>query len=162
MKRKYTKKTKVKPEIEQKTGVQPEMPTEKPQGAAPPPPPVPIPIEQEEYFNVYGAAQYLHVSEDAIRVWISHGHLELKLIGGVKLITLTSILKCRLRVRLASILPDKALFRPDEVASLLSLSVKTIYGWIDEGKIKAVTVGPAGTIRITRDVVEKMIQPKTE
>lgn len=59
-------------------------------------------------------------------------------------------------------LPDKELFRVDEVASYFSLSVKTIYGWIDEGKIEAVKVGPSNTIRIKREVIETMTRPIIE
>ena len=59
-------------------------------------------------------------------------------------------------------LPDKELFRVDEVAAYFSLSVKTIYGWIDEGKIEAVKIGPSNTIRIKRENIEKMIRPIDE
>jgi len=55
-------------------------------------------------------------------------------------------------------LPDKELLRPDEVASYLSLSVKTIYGWIAEGKLNAVKIGPSQSIRITREAVKNIIQ----
>ncbi len=56
-------------------------------------------------------------------------------------------------------LPDKDLFRPDEVAAYFSLNVKTIYGWIDTGKLEAVKVGPNHTLRITREAIEKIIRP---
>ena len=56
-------------------------------------------------------------------------------------------------------LPDKELLRPDEVASYLSLSVKTIYGWIAEGKLNAVKIGPSQSIRITREAVKNITQP---
>jgi excisionase family DNA binding protein len=48
-------------------------------------------------------------------------------------------------------LPEKELLRPDEVAAYLSLSVKTIYGWIAEGKLPAKKV--FGTLRIPRESV---------
>lgn len=56
-------------------------------------------------------------------------------------------------------LPDKELLRPDEVASYLSLSVKTIYGWIATGKMDAVKVGQSRLLRIKREVVEEMNTP---
>jgi excisionase family DNA binding protein len=51
------------------------------------------------------------------------------------------------------------LLRPSEVAAYFGMSVKTIYGWVAEGKIKAVKVGPDGAIRITKEGVESMIHP---
>ncbi len=56
-------------------------------------------------------------------------------------------------------LPEKDLLRPDEVAKYLSISVKTIYGWIATGKVDAVKVGPSRLIRIRRIVVERMNPP---
>jgi excisionase family DNA binding protein len=56
-------------------------------------------------------------------------------------------------------LPDKELLRPDEVAKYLSLSVKTIYGWIAEGKLDAVKVGPFQVLRIPREGVINLIRP---
>jgi excisionase family DNA binding protein len=50
-------------------------------------------------------------------------------------------------------LPDKPLLRPDEVAKFWSVSVKTIYRWIDTGIIQAVKKG--GTVRIPRSEAEK-------
>ena len=50
-------------------------------------------------------------------------------------------------------LPDKELLRPDEVAKYLSISVKTIYGWIAEGKMEAVKIGPSRLLRIRRKEV---------
>jgi excisionase family DNA binding protein len=51
-------------------------------------------------------------------------------------------------------LPDKQLFRPDEVADLLRLkTAETVYGWIRAGKVKYVlTLG--GQKRIPRTEVE--------
>lgn len=48
-------------------------------------------------------------------------------------------------------LPKKDLLRPDEVATYLSLSVKTVYGWVAEGKLPARKV--FGTLRIPREAV---------
>ena len=56
-------------------------------------------------------------------------------------------------------LPDKSPLRPGEVAIYLSISVKTVYGWIAEGKLDAVKVGPSQSIRITREAVKNIIQP---
>ncbi len=55
-------------------------------------------------------------------------------------------------------LPRKDLLRPTEVADYLRISRSTIYGWIEQGKIPAMKI--CGTIRITREDVEKMIGKK--
>lgn len=50
-------------------------------------------------------------------------------------------------------LPNKELLRPDEVAKIWSVSVKTIYRWIDLGIIPGVKKG--GTVRVPREDAEK-------
>ncbi len=57
-----------------------------------------------------------------------------------------------------STLPDKALLRPDEVAIYFSVSVSTIYRWIDTGELDAVKIG-RGSVRIPRESVDKTIKP---
>jgi len=53
-------------------------------------------------------------------------------------------------------LPDKELFRPDELMELLRLKrVETIDGWIREGKLKYVLT-PGGRKRIPRAEVERI------
>lgn len=55
-------------------------------------------------------------------------------------------------------LPDKELFRPDEIRDLLQLKrVETVYGWIRTGKIKYVRT-PGGQKRIPRAEVERITQ----
>ncbi len=49
------------------------------------------------------------------------------------------------------------LLRPSEVADYFGMSVKTIYGWINEGKIDVVRIGPSESIRITKEAVEVLI-----
>ena len=49
-------------------------------------------------------------------------------------------------------LPEKELLRPDEVAEFWSVSVKTIYRWIDLGIIPGVKKG--GTVRVPREEAE--------
>ena len=56
-------------------------------------------------------------------------------------------------------LPNKDLLRPDEVAKYFSLSVRTIYGWIDTGKLKAVKIGPFQVLRITKEGLNEIITP---
>ena len=60
-------------------------------------------------------------------------------------------------------LPDKELFRPDEVAHLLRVSVKTVYGWIHQGKLDAWNIGPKENafkvLRVHKDAVEMLIHP---
>jgi len=50
-------------------------------------------------------------------------------------------------------LPNKTLLRPDEVAAFWSVSVKTIYRWIDLGIMEAVKKG--GTVRVPRADAER-------
>jgi excisionase family DNA binding protein len=50
-------------------------------------------------------------------------------------------------------LPNKALFRPDEVAEYLSVSRKTVYNWIALGKLEAVKI--SSLLRIPK---EKLIE----
>lgn len=54
-------------------------------------------------------------------------------------------------------LPNKDLLRPNEVAIYFSVSRKTIYSWVDTGKIEAVKVN--GFIRIPRESVDKVKIP---
>lgn len=48
-------------------------------------------------------------------------------------------------------LPNKPFFRPESVAEYYDVNVKTVYGWIDQGKMDAVKVG--GSIRIPRHAI---------
>lgn len=54
---------------------------------------------------------------------------------------------------------DKELLRPDEAAEYLSLSVKTIYGWIAEGKLDAVKIGDSQVLRIPRENILAILKP---
>jgi predicted site-specific integrase-resolvase len=38
----------------------------------------------------------------------------------------------------ATFLPEKAMFRPDEVANLFSVSIRTVANWRSEGKLEGV------------------------
>jgi excisionase family DNA binding protein len=51
-------------------------------------------------------------------------------------------------------LPEKKYLRPDEVAAFWSVSVKTIYRWVDMGVLEAVKVG--GCLRVSRDAVNNL------
>ncbi len=55
-------------------------------------------------------------------------------------------------------LPQKDLLRPDEVATYFRVSLRTVYRWIDEGKLKALKVGKKVT-RIKRDAVLRFSIP---
>ena len=55
-------------------------------------------------------------------------------------------------------LPKKELLRVDEVAAYFSLSPKTIYGWIDMGKLDAVRIGPFNVLRVPRENVNRMVR----
>lgn len=50
-------------------------------------------------------------------------------------------------------LPEKELLRPDEVARFWSVSVKTIYRWIELGIIPGIKKG--GTVRVPRKHAKK-------
>lgn len=56
-------------------------------------------------------------------------------------------------------LPNKKYLTPQEVATFYSLPVKTLYGWINEGKIEAERVGQSNLLRIKREVAEKLLKP---
>jgi len=117
---------------------------------------------EKELFNIDEAADYMSVSAETIRLWIDHGHLTTQLTGGIRKIPLESMVRCRIKGRFFHTLPNKEYLRPDEVAAYFSLSVKTIYGWIDSGEIEAVNIGPGNTVRIRREEVEKMVQMKED
>ena len=51
-------------------------------------------------------------------------------------------------------LPNKALLRPDEVAAYLSVTRKTVYHWVQLGKLKAEKY--ERLIRIPREAVLEM------
>ena len=51
-------------------------------------------------------------------------------------------------------LPDKELFRVEEVAEYFGVTKKTIYLWIDHGHLKAEKIS-GSIIRISRDSLEK-------
>jgi len=52
------------------------------------------------------------------------------------------------------ILPDKLLLRPDEAAKFLSITRKTIYLWIEQGKLDAGKIN--GLIRVPREAIGKI------
>lgn len=58
---------------------------------------------------------------------------------------------------MTSSLPDKDLLRPDEVAAYFSVSLSTIYYWIDTGKLEAVKT-PGKIIRIPREAVVESLK----
>ena len=53
-------------------------------------------------------------------------------------------------------IPHKSLFRPDEVAAIFQVSVKTIYSWHNEGKLPGLKVGDK-TLRFQRPVIISII-----
>lgn len=54
-------------------------------------------------------------------------------------------------------IPNKLLFRPDEVAKLLSLHRDTIYRWIKQGKLSAIKT-PGVSLRISREEIERIFK----
>lgn len=53
-------------------------------------------------------------------------------------------------------LPEKAYYRPDEVALFFDIPVKTIYNWIACGKVTAIRPAGSALLRISRETVELM------
>ena len=58
-------------------------------------------------------------------------------------------------------IPEKRLFRPDEVAKIFDVSVKTVYNWCDCGKLEFMRVA-GRTMRIERDCIIKIIRISDE
>jgi excisionase family DNA binding protein len=56
-------------------------------------------------------------------------------------------------------LPEKKYLSPQEVADFYGLRIKTLYGWIAEGKVDADRIGPGKVLRIKREVAEQLAQP---
>lgn len=53
-------------------------------------------------------------------------------------------------------IPNKSLFRPDEVATIFQVSVKTIYSWHNEGKLPGLKMGDK-CLRFQRPVIISII-----
>lgn len=56
-------------------------------------------------------------------------------------------------------LPNKKYLTPQEVANFYNFPVKTLYGWISEGKVEAERIGRSKLLRIRREVAEQLLQP---
>lgn len=50
------------------------------------------------------------------------------------------------------------LLTPEQVAEALNLSVRTIKGWLRDGKLKGVKIGTRGDWRVKESVLEKYIE----
>lgn len=57
----------------------------------------------------------------------------------------------------ASILMEKALFRVEEAAEVLSVSRWTIYRWVAEGRLRGTKIGK-GSLRIFRESIVGLIE----
>ena len=53
-------------------------------------------------------------------------------------------------------LPDKELFRPEEVAEYLNVSKRTVYTWLDNGTLTGVKIAGT-TVRVDRESIEGVI-----
>ena len=53
-------------------------------------------------------------------------------------------------------LPDDPFFTAAELAGIFKVSVKTLYGWIDQGKLDAVKIG-SRAVRIPREAAVRLI-----
>ena len=51
--------------------------------------------------------------------------------------------------------PDKSLLRPDEIAQIFSVSVRTVYNWHAEGKMEGIKVSHK-CLRFPRAVVKEL------
>lgn len=58
-------------------------------------------------------------------------------------------------------IPDKALFRINEVAALCAVHPDTVRRWTKEGKLAAVTL-PKGRIRVAREAMVAMLSAEPE
>jgi len=56
-----------------------------------------------------------------------------------------------------AIIPEKAMFRPDEVAKLLGTSKRTIYRYHGEGKIEGIKIA-GQTLRFTRNAIISILK----
>ncbi len=56
-----------------------------------------------------------------------------------------------------SILMEKALFRVEETAELLSISRWTVYRWVAEGRLRGTKIGK-GSLRIFRESIVGLIE----
>ena len=54
-------------------------------------------------------------------------------------------------------IPQKILFRPDETAEIFDVSIRTIYRWVEEGKLEAIRPNK-GVMRIFRDSVINLLR----
>lgn len=52
-------------------------------------------------------------------------------------------------------LPEKELLRPDEVAAYLSVTVRTVYNWVEEGRLQRADI--PSVMRIFRESVVKYV-----
>lgn len=57
-------------------------------------------------------------------------------------------------------IPNKALFRADEVALIFDVSVKTIYSWHNEGKLPGLKMGDK-CLRFQRPVIISIISKES-
>lgn len=48
-------------------------------------------------------------------------------------------------------LPDKLFFRPSDIAAIFDVKIKTVYCWLETGKLDSIKI--AGTVRIPRQAV---------
>ena len=58
-------------------------------------------------------------------------------------------------------IPTKRLFRPDEVAKIFDVSVKTVYNWCNCGKLDFLRIA-GRTMRIERECIIKIIRISDE
>ena len=53
-------------------------------------------------------------------------------------------------------LPDKKYFTPKEVADYFNMKIKTLYSWMQEGKVLYIIPAGGRLKRISREEVERM------
>ncbi len=56
-----------------------------------------------------------------------------------------------------TMLPDKLFFKVSELADILQVEKKTLYSWIDTGRLDAVKIG-GWAVRVTREAALKLIK----
>ena len=58
-------------------------------------------------------------------------------------------------------IPDKLLFRPDEVAKIFRVHIRTVYNWHIEGKLEGIKITPS-CLRFSYLAVIKLLNSTTK
>ncbi|MCP3680254.1 MAG: helix-turn-helix domain-containing protein [Gammaproteobacteria bacterium] len=59
---------------------------------------------------------------------------------------------------MSTYLPDKGVFRPEEMAEIFQVSIRTVYRWCDEGIIDSIKHPKTNTVRIERSAIVEYLK----